>query len=130
MRGADKTLISVNWHNIQSFDARITLLERCVFFALDESIRNSEWKQLLKRLRKSSEIRNAIVHSTYGVEVRGGIGTPRLAPSFMDATAIVRKRAMNPDYRYDENRLATESRKFHDLSIDLRRFCESHLAHG
>ncbi len=129
MHGANQKLISVNWHNLQSFDARITLLERCAYFILDETTLDGEWKNLKKRLRKASEIRNAIVHSTFGTEVRDGIGTPRLAPSFLDATAIVKKRAMNPDFRFEQDRLRTEGMKFRRLSVDVLKFIDAHLSH-
>jgi hypothetical protein len=130
MRGTNKKLISVNWHNVQSFDARITLLERCVYFVLPAETLDNEWKALKKAIRDASEQRNAIVHSTFGVEFRDGIGTPRLSPSYMDATAIVKKRAMNPSYVYGIERLQEEGEKFKALSYQIKGFAKLHFPHS
>ncbi|MER8958891.1 hypothetical protein [Mesorhizobium sp. M0701] len=129
MRGANKKLISVNWHNVQSFDARITLLERCIFFVLPVETRDNEWKDLKKAIREASEQRNAIVHSTFGVEFHDGVGTPRLSPSHMDATAIVKKRAMNPSYVYGIERLQEEGAKFKALSHQIKGFARLRFPH-
>ena len=119
MKGADKHLISVTWHHIQSFDTRLGLLNSCAHFAVREDFR-PDWKNLRGRLEKASKTRNSIVHSVFGVRVDDGIGAAYLTTSHFDSTAIVRgkvnKNELRPEFIFDLARLARHMGEFEALS--------------
>lgn len=122
MKGADKRLISTTFFHIQSFSSRLLLIDRCIFFTVGDASLVTTWKALKKRVEKAIEFRNVMAHSAYIVEGKGLTQTPVLKPSYFDATAIVRKRAMNPDYRIDEHKLSLAKHEFHELAVDLGKF--------
>jgi len=128
MRGSPDHLVSVTWHHVQSFDSRLELLNRCLHFVFDRAD-NPAWKTLFKRLEKASKVRNLIVHSTYGVQVTDKGAKAFGRPFIHDSTAIIRKRANNPEYQFDASRLQAEGRAFEVLAVDLEMFRESTLEH-
>jgi len=130
MQGAPPKLNSFNWHHIQSFDSRIQLLDGCAFLQMKEESFKDEWTPLRKRVEASSQVRNRIVHGAYGVDFKDGIGVPRISPSFMDASAVVRKRAGNPQHEFDRSRLMKEGAAFKALSHKLREFAETNFPHA
>lgn len=124
MKGANRHLVSVNFFHIQGFESRLLLLDRCLYFVLGPKASALHWKPLRKRATAQAAIRNQLAHSTYIIEGRGEAQTPTLAPSFFDATAIVRGRAMNPDYRIDGSRIKRAHYEFKVLAKDLHAFRE------
>jgi hypothetical protein len=130
MRGADKRLISVTFFHIQSFSSRLLLIDRCIFFAASDERLSARWTALRKRAEKAARLRNLVAHSAYVIEGKGLVQTPVLKPSSSDATAIVRKRAMNPDYRVDEHKLFLAGHEFRVLAVDLGKFREEFIDAG
>lgn len=123
MKGANKRLISVTFFHIQSFSSRLLLIDRCYFFELKERPAfAARWKDLRKRATNLSETRNLLAHSAYIIEGKRLVQTPVLGPSHFDATAVVRNRAMNPDYRIDADKLRQAKYKFGQLGRDLSEF--------
>lgn len=131
MHGTPPKLISFNWHHIQSFDSRIQLLDGCLFFQMKTTQFKDEWTPLKRKLEAKSKTRNRIVHGAYGVEFNGSrLGTPRIGPSLMDASAVVKKRAGKPEHEFDQKKLKRESAAFKALSHELRKFAETHFPHA
>ena len=122
MRGANQKLMSVSFFHIQSFESRIQLLDRCAHFAIQDKTTKDRWKNLRKRITDHAGVRNQLVHSAYIIEGRGEVQIPTLGPSHMDATAIVRGRAMNPEYRIDAGKLGRIRYDFERLARDFREF--------
>ena len=124
MRGANRHLVSVSFHHHLSFEARVLLVGRCMFFVLSKK-QKEQWKRLRKRLKTLNDIRNELVHSAFIIEGgTDGSQIPVIAPSFFDATAIPRERAMNPTFRHDTEKIQKHRRNFIQLANDLRVFRE------
>lgn len=119
MRGANPRLVSVNWHHIQSFDARLGLLDACAFFSLPDQFK-AEWKTLFKTLKEACRVRNQIVHGAFGTVHKGKEVWAQIGQSHMDAMALVRNRVHNnelrPEFIIDLDKLAGHEREFHRLS--------------
>lgn len=124
MRGSDSKLISVNFFQIHSFSSRISLLDRCAYFAIQDEAIKLRWKKLRNRILSHADSRNQIVHSSYIIEGKGEVLTPTLGPSHMDATAITRGRAMNSEYRIDARKLARMRYDFGRLAHDMQQFLD------
>nr|CAD6611011.1 hypothetical protein RKHAN_02357 [Rhizobium sp. Khangiran2] len=129
MSGANPHLISVNWHSIQSFDNKITLLDRCAMFAISRTAYADGWSPLVKRLRSASNERNIIAHSSIMSRVlEDGIPSPLyFGPSILDATAKIRGRLENSNHKYSAERLSDLAKKFETLVGDLVSFTETHF---
>lgn len=124
MRGANQTLVSVTLHHIQSFESRLQLLDRCMFFLAKDG-EKKDWKVLSKRVDALCAIRNQLIHAAVIIEGKGdGRQVHVIQPSFFDATALVRKRAMNPHYRHDTDRIQKHAYDFGKLARDMRAFRE------
>lgn len=125
MKGADPTLVSVGFHHIQSYEARLQLVTRCMFFVRSDDARTA-WEALRKKAEKLAGVRNELVHSGFGIQVVGGRARIRIAPSFFDATAIVKKRAMNEHYAHDAERIVDHANAFGQLAAELRAFAKAY----
>ena len=119
MKGADPQIVSVNWHHMQSFDTKISLLNACAFFAVPDEYK-LDWQSIHKWLAKAAKARNQIVHSVFGVRHEGGIVTAQLGMSHQDATALTRNRVhkneLRPEFILDLERLRMHERDFEKLS--------------
>lgn len=125
MRGADPTLVSVGFHHIQSFEARLQLVTRCIFFVKSDETR-AAWEPVRKKAEKLAGIRNELVHSGFGIQVTSGRARIRIAPSFYDATAIVKNRAMNEHYTHDAERIIEHANAFDQLAAEMESFRKAH----
>lgn len=125
MKGADPQIISVNWHHIQSFDTKISLLDGCAFFAVRDQFQD-DWKSVHKLLVKAAKARNQIVHSVFGMRHEGGVVTAQLGMSHQDATALTRNRVhkneLRPEFIFDLDRLRKHQREFEVLSQKILWF--------
>lgn len=131
MDGANRHLISVNWHNIQSFDSKITLLDRCAFFALPDDVYEKEWTPIFKRMRDASAERNAIAHAAIMSRVQPDFSLfTYFGASIFDATAKIRKRLENGKYEYDAARLRELSKSFNNLAAALDALTRLHFPHS
>lgn len=132
MAGANPDLISVNWHSIQSFDSKITLLDRCAVFAIPQEAYHGEWSPLLKRIRSASGERNVIAHGSImsRVEKTGEPSPLYFGPSILDATAKLRGRLENRHYEYSSERLSNVAETFNALSSDISSLTTSQFPHA
>lgn len=132
MSGANPDLISVNWYSTQSFDNKITLLDRCAMFAIPQDSYTAEWSPLVKRLRAASGERNVIAHSAIMSRVlANGSASPLFfGPSILDATAKFRGRLENSHYEYNADRLSELAKTFKSLATDIASFTATHFPHA
>lgn len=131
MHGAELAMISASWHNIQSFDAKILLLDRCAKIAFDSDSYQAEWKPLHKRLKDSSLIRNSIVHSILvsRIESDNSIST-FYSNSIFDVTADIRGRLNNPRYEFPEGKLIDISEDFSDIASNVKTMTLARYPHA
>lgn len=91
MKGANTHLISVTFHHIESFEAKLQLLDSCLKLLFDRQANEyKEAKSLLNRSRKLNKKRNQIVHEPVIRSVENGIERFLIHPSFFDARAITK----------------------------------------
>ncbi len=93
MKGANPHLISVTFHNIQSFEAKIQLLNSCLtlFFTRDSNEWKT-WKNLSNQAGQLNGKRNKIVHEPVILSMRGGIESIALSPSHFNALTVAKGR--------------------------------------
>lgn len=118
---------SITWHHIQSFDARISLLERRMKLIAVSAPASQQWPSLLKRLKAASETRNRIVHGHVDQILPDWHFVVR--PYDMDFTAILRNRHNNPAFHFNSERLKQEGASFLQLGQDLSAFSQSSFEH-
>ena len=143
MQGANSHLVSATFNNIQSVDAKLSLLNSCfaLVFGRDSEERKA-WKALFNKVEKYNKQRNKIVHEPVSILYSRGKKTVSLGPSHMNALALVKGQtthrggpvvsaAYDPkeakllqDHRIDLNGLATLERSFKSVSAELRAFRE------
>jgi len=137
MNGADRKLVSVIFHNIQSFHTVITLLDRCAYFTLPDGPLKTRWEGkkdkhkntgLRARLNDEVAIRNRIVHFCYHPGRKKGGPFVSLGPSFLDATYAINDRWKNPENEIDLERLIRAQQDFGNLAEDLRQFRDDFAA--
>lgn len=128
MAGADQKLVSVAFHHIQSFDLRITLLDRCAYFALPNDSLRERWKALHKRLIANTENRNRIVHFAASYTHSPQFNGYSLGPSHMNALYAIKDKWKNPDLKFDRERLQRMSYDFEQLGRDLGQFNDDFAA--
>lgn len=91
MDGANPHLVSVTFHNIESFDSRLGLINSCLTLIFTkDSAEWKDWKNLSNRAKKLNGKRNKIVHEPAIVSVAGGVRTIAISPSFLNAQALVK----------------------------------------
>jgi len=122
MQGADRHLISVTFHHIQSFDSRISLLHRCAHFAIKDETMTKRWDDIRKRMTDQCNFRNRIVHFTYSEHHKDGITTLMLKPSSFNAVYAIRDKWKNPDSEIQIHELVSARQDFRKLAGDLDVF--------
>ena len=134
MKGANGHLVSLSFHHIQSFNSRMCLLDSCfdlIFYGEQKNKKGrsktplNQWKALSKKAKKLSITRNRIVHWPVHTGMKEGMPFIDISPSFFDATAVIKKTAMNKDYQFDVLKLYRFSSDFKKLADDLREFRNS-----
>ena len=123
MGEADSKLVSIVFHHIQSFESRASLLDRCAYFAVQDTKLAERWDSLRKRLNKSAQIRNRLVHFAPGYQHSAEFKGYLIGPSHLDATYAIKDRWKNPDLTMDQTQLAEASYDFESLATDLATFC-------
>ncbi len=131
MYGADKSMISASWHNIQSFDAKILLLDRCAAIAFEDDILKKEWKPIHKDLKDFSLTRNAVVHSIILMRFESdGSFSTFYSNSIFDVTAKIKGRLNNPKYEFTEKRLKDIANDFENLAFRVKALSLNHFPHA
>ncbi|THF52565.1 hypothetical protein [Allorhizobium terrae] len=131
MYGAQKAMISASWHNIQSFDAKIMLLDRCAAIAFEDDTLKNEWKPIYKDLKEFSLIRNAIVHSIILMRFESdGSFSTFYSNSIVDVTAKIKGRLNNPKYEFTEERLKKLADDFESLASKIKALAIKHFPHA
>jgi len=93
MKGANPHLVSVTFYNIQSFEAKIQLLNSCLtLFFTHECYEWKTWKNLLNQAEKLNGKRNKIVHEPVILSMKGGIESIALSPSHFNALTVAKGR--------------------------------------
>jgi hypothetical protein len=91
MKGANGHLVSVTFNNIQSVDAKLSLLNACFSLVLPSGKAElADWRALFKRAEKLKRKRNKIVHEPMVISFSGGSRSMSIQPSSMNALALVR----------------------------------------
>lgn len=124
MGKANQTLVSVVFHHIQSFESRVSMLDRCAYFAIQNDDLKKRWKDLRKRLENNSTNRNRIVHFSAGYTHSPEFTGYSLGPSHFNALYAINDRWKSPDFRIDSRRLWRMRHDFGKLADDLREFRE------
>jgi hypothetical protein len=136
LKETDHKIRSVVFHNIQSFDSKIGLLDRCAYFAIPNGPLRVRWYGVKKdpnqvglktRISDQLAIRNRIVHFRFhcGVDKNGPSIT--LGPSYFDATYAINDKWKKPDSKIDLNGLKTAQKNFGNLADDLGKFKDDYL---
>jgi hypothetical protein len=143
MQGANKHLVSATFNHIQSFDAKLGLLNSCFALIFDsDSAEWKNWKQLFNRAEKLNKKRNKIVHEPAGLTVEGGRSSMTIGPSHLNSLALVKKQTTHKgpvvtasyqpsavrlleDHKLDRSTLQVLERTFKAFSHELSTFRES-----
>jgi len=91
MDGANPHLISVTFHQIESVESQLSLIDAC--FALifsKESSHWKDWRSLLNKTRKLNSKRNKIVHQPIVITHSGGNISIEIHPSYFNALALAK----------------------------------------
>jgi hypothetical protein len=140
MRGANSHLVSATFNNIQSVDAKLSLLNSCLALVLPKD--GPEWKLwrgIFNKAEKLNKKRNKIVHEPVVVSVAKGLRTVAIQPSYFNALALAKGQTTNKgtvvnanykpsqakllvDHMIDLYGLYTLERTFEDFSIELQEF--------
>jgi hypothetical protein len=126
MEGANPHLISVTFHNIESFESKLVLLDSCLKLVFDtESDDWKQWRSLLNRARKFNDNRNKIVHQPVHTGVVDGKEFIEMSTSIFNAQALVKRQTSHAgpvvgvSYKPSKARLRVE----HKIDIQkLRKF--------
>lgn len=142
MHGANSHLVSVTFHNIESFESKLGLINSCLALVFDrESKEWKQWKNLFNRAKKLNKKRNKIVHEPAIVSVTSGVESIAISPSFLNAQALVRGQTtyngpvIGPqyepqmakileDHKMDQAKLFHVEKAFKELSEEIRQFRE------
>lgn len=117
MKGANPHLLSVTFHNIESFESKLVLLDSCLklIFTRD-SDGWKQWRALLNRARKLNAKRNKIVHQPVHTGFVDGRETIEISPSFFNSQAVVKGQTshngpvVGVDYKPSMARLKDENK--------------------
>ena len=125
MKGADKGAVSVTFHHIQSFDSRITMVDKCLKIRLDKEKDKEllkKWGNIKNRTDKLNKQRNEIVHNQliYAHKTRELFIHPSIYDASFDAKGTP---ASAQKYSYD--RLIETETKFAKMVLELREFTQS-----
>lgn len=91
MDGANPHLVSVTFHNTESFDSKLGLINSCLALIFPkDSTEWKSWKSLFNKARKLNGKRNKIVHEPVKTGVLDGVETIAISPSFFNAQALVK----------------------------------------
>ena len=142
MQGANSHLVSATFNNIQSIDAKLTLLNACFTLVFERGgVDLKSWKALQSRLDKLNKQRNKIVHEPVSLHYKKGkLHEIKLGPSYSNALALTKgqttlqgKPVVSADYdpskvhiledhRLDQNGVAALERSFKATAIQMREF--------
>ncbi|MEQ1841978.1 MAG: hypothetical protein ABL994_16360 [Verrucomicrobiales bacterium] len=141
MAGANLHMISATFHEIQSVEVKLRLIDTC--FALLFSKKSEEgrnWKELYDRVKKLNIKRNKIVHQPVIQGQHEGFGLFYIAPSFLNSLAVAKgltkhdgpvvfpdyspsKAKLRKEHKIDFIGLSTLDTEFRTLADDLHNFC-------
>ena len=142
MEGANPHLVSVTFHNIESFEAKLCLIDSCLSLIFTKDSDNwKKWRALLNKARKYNAKRNKIVHQPIMVGVLNDVETIRIAPSFLNAQALAKGQTtykgavISPEYKNSLAKITKEHEidllklrefesEFKEFSKDLRAYRE------
>lgn len=122
MQGANKHLVSATFNHIQSFDAKLGLLNSCLALILDgESADWKSWKQLFNRAEKLNKKRNKIVHEPAVLRVEGGHTSIAISPSHFNSLVLVRKQTTHKGPVVSPTYKPSGVRVLEDHKLDLSK---------
>jgi hypothetical protein len=91
MRCANSHLVSVTFNRIQSFEAKLRLLDNCLALILgNQSEEWKTWRRLFNRAEKLNRKRNKIVHEPAVLTVNGNERSMAIKPSALNALAVAK----------------------------------------
>lgn len=123
----DETVLPpISWYHIQSFDSKIELLRTVGKLQIKEA-QQSEWNDILSRLKAASLSRNAIVH---GAQEEQEDGAPYIRIHDLDIGAILKNRHKSPKYTFTVADLREKRLSFDQLAVDLNAIVKSCFPHA
>jgi len=92
MDNANQHLVSVTFNHIESFESKLTLIDRCLKLILkQDSEEYKRWKKLRKKAKNLNLKRNKIVHEPVCICMQGSdVKSIYISPSFFNALALVK----------------------------------------
>jgi len=92
MDSANQHLVSVTFNHIESFESKVTLIDRCLKLILKQNSDEYEkWKKLRAKAKKLNLKRNKIVHEPVHMCMQGDdMKSISISPSYFNALALVK----------------------------------------
>lgn len=117
-------ITSVLFYHIQSFESRVQLLDRIMYYYIKSETIKSEWKVLKKELESCTKERNKIVHYSLSMEKdENGTEVYKVAPSYWDKVAPILGRTPNkPNHSLTITYIYALRARFQDLSNRIDTF--------
>jgi hypothetical protein len=122
MEGANPQLISVTFHNIESFESKLVLLDSCLKLVFDKDSDDwKQWRSLLNKSRKFNAKRNKIVHQPIHTGVVDGKKIIEISPSFFNAQALVKGQTSHIGPVVGVNYKPSKAKLKEEHKIDIRK---------